>query len=122
MRLSMQEFCRAFTLRFGDRAGIHSWVRCVPYEFNRPEELSKKLLIVQQICLQFMQLSREFDVVELKDIVLLTSMFKQRRGSKSETCSQVHLYSETELRTTHPMHKVRTRESQESEMSDPWIS
>lgn len=72
----MQEFCRVFTFRFGDRGGIHRWVRCVSYEFDRPKELAKELLIVQEICLQFMQLSRKFKVVELKDIVLLTRVFK----------------------------------------------
>lgn len=76
MRLSVQEFCRAFTFRFGDRGGIHRWVRCVSYEFDRPEEISKELLIVQEICLQFMQLSREFEVVGVKDIVLLTRVFR----------------------------------------------
>ena len=76
MRLSTQECCRIFTFRVGNRGGIHRWVRRVSYEFNRPEEILEELLIVQEMCLHFMQLSREFDVIGLKDIVLLAKVFK----------------------------------------------
>ena len=80
MCLSTQEFGRVFTFRVGNRGGIHCWVRRVSYEFDRLEEISEELLIVQEMCLQFMQLSREFDVIELKNIVLLTKVFIQIRA------------------------------------------